>query len=62
MYISNLRLILENGTVIWAGGNQTDLESLGMIQKDAAIVVPGTTARCITELLSNDGRLLTYLT
>ena len=54
VYMSNIRPIMEYGDVIWAGGNQTDLERLDMIQKDAARVVTGATARCSTELLSID--------
>ena len=54
VYISNIRPIMEYGDVIWAGGNQTDLDGLDMVQKDAARVVTGATARCSTTLLMND--------
>ena len=37
--MSNIRPIMEYGDVIWAGGNQTDLDGLDMVQKDAAIVI-----------------------
>ena len=45
---------MEYGDVIWAGGNQSDLDGLDMVQKDAARVVTGATARRSTTLLMND--------
>ena len=54
IYISNIRPIMEYGDAIWAGGNQTDLDRLEMVQKDAARVVTGATARCSTALLMKD--------
>ena len=54
VYMSNIIPIMEYGDVIWAGGNQTDLDGLDMVQKDAARVVTGATARCCTTLLMND--------
>ena len=53
VYISNIRPIMEYGDVIWAGGNIGDLDKLDM-QKNAARVVTGATARCDTSTLMND--------
>ena len=54
VYMCNIRPIMEYGDAIWAGGNQTDLDRLEMVQKDAARVVTGATTRCITALLMKD--------
>jgi hypothetical protein len=54
VYMCNIRPIMEYGDAIWAGGNQTDLDRLEMVQKDAARVVTGATARCSTALLMKD--------
>ena len=54
IYISNIRPIMEYADVVWAGSNHADLTRLDSIQKDAARVVTGATARCNTELLGRD--------
>ena len=45
---------MEYGDVIWAGGNNGDLDKLDMAHKNAARVVTGATARCDTSTLMND--------
>jgi hypothetical protein len=45
---------MEYADIVWAGGNVTDLDKLEMVQKDAARVVTGATARCSTSLLMDD--------
>ena len=54
IYIFNIRPIMECGDAISADDNQTDLERLEMVQKDAAWVVTGATVRCSTVLLMKD--------
>ena len=54
VYISNIRPIMEYGDVVWAGGNNGDLDTLDMAQNNAARVVTGATARCDTSTLMND--------
>ena len=54
IYISNIGPIMEYGHVIWDDGNQTDLDRFVMVQKDAACVVTGATARYSTVLLMKD--------
>ena len=54
IYMSLIRPIMEYGDVVWDGGFATDLERLEKIQKDAARVVTGATARCNSELLMRD--------
>ena len=44
VYISNIRLIVEYGDVIWACGNNCDLDQLEMVQEEAARMVTGATA------------------
>ena len=50
---------MEDGDIVWAGGNIGDLEKLVSIQVDAAWVVTGATARCSTNLLIGDVGWLT---
>ena len=45
---------MEYADVVWSGGNSTDLDKLEMIQRDAARVVTGATARCSTLLLMDE--------
>ena len=45
---------MEYANVVWSGGNSTDLDKLEMIQRDAARVVTGATARCSTILLMDE--------
>jgi len=54
IYICNIRPLMEYRDAIWAGGDQPDLDRLEMVQKDAARVVTGATARCSTVLLMKD--------
>lgn len=54
VYMSNIRPIMEYADVVWAGGNHADLDKLDMVQKDAARVITGATARCSTHPLMED--------
>ena len=54
IYITNIRPITEYGDAIWASGNQTDLDRLEMVQKNASRVVTGATAHCSTALRMRD--------
>jgi hypothetical protein len=54
IYFAYIRPIMEYADIVWAGGNVTDLDKLEMVQKDAARVVTGATARCSTSLLMDD--------
>lgn len=54
VYFAYIRPIMEYADIVWAGGNDTDLAKLEMVQKDAARVVTGATARCSTTLLMDD--------
>ena len=40
--------------MVWSGVNSTDLDKLEMIQRDAAGVVTGATARCSTILIMDE--------
>ncbi len=46
--------MMEYGDIVWAGGNITDLNKLEMVQKSAARIVTGATARCSTDRLMED--------
>ena len=59
VYFTYIRSIMEYAGLVWAGGNITDLDRLEMVQKDAARVVTGATARCSTTLLMGDTGWLT---
>ena len=54
IYMCYIRPIMEYANVVWSGGNSTDLDKLEMIQRDAARVVTGATARCSTILLMDE--------
>ena len=54
VYLTYIRPIIEYADIVLAGVNVTDLDKLEMVQKDAARVVTGATARCSTTLLMDD--------
>ncbi len=54
--MATIRPMMEYGDIVWAGGNITDLNKLEMVQKSAARIVTGATARCSTDRLMEDVR------